>query len=98
MVKERTGLFRQMEDHVVTEYTDTKWPSAKRWRARIGIPRLTAERASSEAMGLLNSVTMSIHRNEPELHDLLEAAREATTAYNIALMRDNWRRFEGREK
>lgn len=97
-MKSRTALFKNLSAGVAESYTDRSWPSAKRWIARIGLPRLCAEEAAGEAAGLLNSISLSIHRNEPELYAMLEAARKAVSDYQLALMRDDWRRFEGRPK
>lgn len=97
-MKVRTALFKKLNNEVAVQYTNTSWPSARRWLTRVGQPRLSAESASAEASGLLESVNLSIHRNEPELYDLLVAAREATAAYSLELTRDDWRRFEGRPK
>lgn len=95
--KENSALYVQVKNKVAEEYADPAWPSSRRWRARVGLPRLIAERAADEATDLLDGPNLSIHRNEPELHNLLMDARAAARAYHVALMRDNFRRFEGRK-
>lgn len=97
-MKSRTLLFNKLRNETAAQYTNAQWPAAKRWLARVGHPRLTAENAAAEAAGLLYSIHRGIHRNEPELENLLYDARKAAREYNVALMRDNWRRFEGRPR
>lgn len=94
MVKYLPLSFRRVRDHVYTQYTDPGFSAAKRWVRRLGWPRLIAEGAANEAGNLLKGINLSIHRNEPELHELLDAAREATNAYTTALFQENWRRFD----
>ena len=98
MSKHRSTLFNDLKGQTASDYADTRWLSSKRWLRRVGLTRLVAERAANEASGLFQSIHLSIHRNEPDLRKLLEVAREAADAYTEALMRDNWRRFEGRPK
>lgn len=88
--------YRQLKDETATAYYDPRWTYARRWRARVGLPRLTAEAAATEASSLLRSINLSTHRNEPELRELLEDAREAASEYAVAAARANWARFEGK--
>lgn len=97
MTKSRTFAYRRIEEEVARRYRDTtRWPAAKRWLARVGLARLAADDAAGDARGLLSSINLNIHSNEPELHDLLVAAREAADAYATALWKSHLDRFEGR--
>ncbi len=98
MTKERTTAYRRIEGEVARQYGDTtRWHAAKRWLARVGLARLVADDAAGQARGLLTSINLNIHSNEPELHDLLVAAREAADAYATALWQNHWDRFEGKK-
>ena len=71
---------------------------APKWRNRVGVTRLTAERAVCEAAGLLGSINLSTFRNDPDLWNKLLDAREAVDDLFGALGQDNYRRFLGEEK
>lgn len=103
---EYDALRREVEE----EYSSTPRPNDRaytaawrkrygsRWRNRVGIPRLTAETAALRALGLLNSTNLATFRNDPDLAELLIAARQALDEYASALTLDNWDRFSNPPK
>jgi len=93
--KYRTAEYEAIEKKTREEYTDAKWPAAKRWRNRVGFPRLIAESAVYVALRLLRDVNAGIFRNDPAMRERLEVARDAAADLYQELGRQNWRRFEG---
>lgn len=103
----RTETFKRIADRVTTEYTEVpkdNWSRywfkhhAPKWRNRVGMPRLIAQEALSEASGLLRSINGGVFRNDPEMREQLREAIVAVNAITMSLHRDNWRRFEGGPK
>lgn len=70
---------------------------APKWRNRVGIPRLAAEAAIIEAIGLLGSIHPATFRSDPDLLNKLLDARDAVSELSEALGVDNWERFEGKK-
>ena len=62
---------------------------------RVGLVRLTATGAASDALYLLRSINRSTYRNEPEIAELLDVAREAMTELYQAQVDADWQRFNG---
>lgn len=95
--KYRTAEYEAIEKKTREEYSDGSWPAAKRWRNRVGFPRLIAESAVYLALHLLRDVNAGIFRGDPEKRALLEEARDATAKLCQELGRENWRRFQGQK-
>ncbi|WP_420112738.1 hypothetical protein [Pseudactinotalea sp.] len=100
----RSTRYEQIHDEVWDQYVtkpdnlrDMYWwlEVAPKWRNRVGIPRLVANQASSEAVELLRSINPGMFRNDPDMLKLLRTAQEATQAFSNALGADSWRRFQG---
>lgn len=98
MARSRSAAYQVLKDRVATDLATPGWTYGRRWAHRVGLVRLTAESVALGATQMLDDINLSTHRNDPELAALLLAAREATAAYATAVARDNWRRFEGRDK
>jgi len=90
-----SSAFEAVKAKVLAQYADPSWTAGRKWLRRVGVPRLVAEAAASNASDMLHGISLSIHRNEPELDELLRDAREATNAYTRALFQADWERFDG---
>lgn len=93
--KYRTAEYEAIEKKTRQEYADKAWTAAKRWRNRVGFPRLIAEGAIYTALHLLRDVNAGIFRGDPAMRERLEVARDAAADLYQELGRQNWRRFEG---
>ena len=91
----RTTAYEKLRAAEAEQLNDLTWTYAPRWRSRVGLPRLTAGAAALEADGLLRSINPSTFRNQPEIREQLERAREVVSELARAIAQDNWRRFEG---
>lgn len=105
MTISRSARFMKLRDEITSEYKtppadprDLYWWKnfAPKWRNRVGLPRLTAERAFSEAAGLLRSVNSGIFRNDPEMEKLFAVALNGVKELSQEFGRQNWERFEGK--
>lgn len=103
----RSKRYEQIHDEVWDDYKappkhehDVYWSKnyAPKWRNRVGIPRLVAERVFFEAASLLRSVNASLFRNDPEMQRLFGAAINSVTELAQEFSRQNWERFEGKGK
>lgn len=92
----RSEDYRRIKERVEKEYGTNSWPAAKRWRGRVGFPRLVAEELAWTAYRVLLDFSANIFRNDPEGRALLDLAREATSDLHTHLSRANWNRFEGK--
>lgn len=107
MTINRSRLYEKLADETFDEYmVEPTHPRtrywfkkiAPKWRNRVGLPRLTAERAFFEAAGLLRSVNPGLFRNESEeMKRLYGAAVNAAQELAGEFSRENWQRFEGKE-
>ena len=95
----RSKRYEEIRDQVGEDYLRPNpmgWAKhARRWVSRVGLVRLTAAEAATEASGLLRSINLTTYRNEPELADLLARARAASQEFSLAAAQANWERFEG---
>lgn len=94
----RSTAYEKLREAEAEQLNDATWSYAPRWRSRVGLPRLTAGAAALEAGGLLRSINTSTYRNQPEIREQLERAREAASELARAIAQDNWRRFEGEQR
>jgi hypothetical protein len=99
MVRQRSERYMAIRGGLVEQLNDRTWrPWGPRWRNRVGLQRMTAAEVGFEAARLLGDVNLSTHRDDAELRELLEQAREAASAYASAVSRDNWDRLQLRGK
>lgn len=100
----KSKTFQEIEERVTKDYTvppqhpmTMHWfkKIAPKWRNRVGLPRLIAESAMFEALGLLRSINRGIFRNDPEMREQYDVAMEALDDLAAEFSRQNWRRFEG---
>lgn len=91
----RTPAYEKLRAELAEQLNDPAWSYAPRWRKRVGLPRMTAETVALEADGLLHSISLSTFRNQSEIREQLQRAREAVCVLTDAIAKDNWRRFEG---
>lgn len=95
MARQRSDAYMAIRDERATDLASRDWkPWGPRWRARVGLTRMTAEAVAGRADTLLRDINLSTHRDDPHLQQLLEEARAATQAYYYELIRDNWDRLE----
>lgn len=92
----RSKEYDQIKEQVQNQYSDNRWHYAKRWRSRVGLPRLIAEDLAFTAYRLVTDMNANIFRNDPKGRALLALAREVTSDLHTHLSRVNWNRFEGR--
>lgn len=90
---DRSKVYLEIRDAVLERYSRPS-PWMTRWRSRVGLARLVASGAAWAAVRLLNDISMSTHRHDPELKKLLQEARAAAAAYAHAFEADNWDRVE----
>lgn len=68
---------------------------APKWRNRVGLPRLIADEAMGEALGLLRSINRGIFRDDPAMREQYDTALWALSDLAGEFARENWRSFEG---
>lgn len=99
----RSTLYDQIAERVRTEYTvppTAAWSRhwfnniAPRWRARVGIPRLTAEVALIEASALVRSINRRVFPAGTAQREAYDTALDAIAEVAALVARENWRRFE----
>lgn len=95
-VRYRSEDYRRIKEEVEKDYSNDRWAFAKRWRSRVGFPRLIAESLAYTAYRVLHDLSANIFRNDPKGQALLALAREATNGLHAHLTRVNWNRFEGK--
>ena len=99
MTQWRSAAYQAVKDKVAQEYRPgSAWPAARRWLSRVGLVRLTATGAAGDALSLLRSINRSTYRNEPEIAELLDVAREAMTELYQAQVDADWQRFNGTKR
>lgn len=67
----------------------------RRWVRRVGKPRLTAEAALFDSLGLLRSINRGVFRSRPEEAAAYDRALAALDEITMLVGRENWRRFQG---
>lgn len=104
---QRSEAFKRVAEQVVTDYVTppknrmlTPWfkKFAPKWRNRVGIPRLTAEAALFESLGLLRSINRGVFRGDEEMQERYDNAITALDELATEFASQNWRRFEGEIK
>lgn len=101
---QRSEAFKRIAEQTITEYVNpptNRWSKhwfkniAPKWRNRVGIPRLTAESALFESLGLLRSINRGVFHGDEEMQDLYDGALSTLDALTTEFARQNWRRFSG---
>lgn len=94
MTQQRSERYRAIKDEQAANHRPGTWTWARRWMARVGLPRLTAAAVAHETSYLLRDINLSTFRNKPEIRALLLRARRVNSDLAIAIAQDNWRDFD----